>query len=223
MDASKFIYTQDFQYTEFCNICSVCVGVYNTIVEARQLLPNNENTIRDEFIKFLMDNQYRRAYPYLTNYIFKKEEVENDGRVDIQIITGNTFKDTDAYYNIECKRLDSINTAGTTGLNAEYIKNGMCRFITGYYTSYYGCSGMFGFVVDKIDIHSNTCDSMNALLKKGMKDKDGITIDTRVTMPITNVPAVNDFDYAYISKHETKNGEITLFHLMFDFSDLVNR
>ena len=56
------------------------------------------------------------------------ERYHSNGRIDIRIIAKNDFEIDDAYYTIECKRLDNQNLLGETGLNAKYVKEGIKRF-----------------------------------------------------------------------------------------------
>lgn len=223
MDTLRFGYAQDYIDTEFCKVCRGCIMVYNSIIESQCSLINDENVIRDEFMKYLKNSQYRRSHTPLYDFHFEKEVPEYTGRADIKVMPRNGFEDDDAYYIIECKRLDNNNTSGKTGLNAEYIKNGICRFVTGFYSTYNKCCGMLGFVVDKMDIHKNTCGNINGLMSQTMINDKGIEVNANVTTPLTNVIMENSFYYSYISRHrhENENWEITMYHLMFDFSDIV--
>jgi hypothetical protein len=197
--------------------------VYNSIIESQCSLINDENMIRDEFMKYLKNPQYRLSHTPLNDFHFEKEVPEYTGRVDIKVMPRNGFEDDYAYYIIECKRLDNNNTSGITGLNAEYIKNGICRFVTGFYSTYNDCCGMLGFVVDKMDIHKNTCENINGLMSQAMTNDKETEVNANVTTPLTNIIMDNTFYYSYISKHrhENENKEITMYHLMFDFSDIV--
>jgi len=223
MDTLRFEYIQDYIDTEFCKVCRGCILVYNSIIKSQCRLTNDENLIRDEFMKYLKNPQYRRSHTPLNEFHFEKEVPEYTGRADIKVMPRNGFEDDYAYYIIECKRLDNINTTGTTGLNAEYVKNGICRFVTGFYSTYNDCCGMIGFAIDKMDIHKNTCENINALMFQTMTNDKGIEVNANVTTPLTNIILVNTFSYSYISKHrnENKNREITIYHLTFDFSDII--
>lgn len=223
MDTSRFEYSQDYIDTEFCKVCRGCIIVYNSIIESQCSLTNDENLIRDEFMKYLKNPQYKRFHTPLNEFHFEKEVPEYMGRADIKVMPLNGFEDDYAYYIIECKRLDNINTTGTTGLNAEYVKNGICRFVTGFYSTYNNCSGMLGFVVDKMDIHKNTYGNINGLMLQTMTNDKGIEVNADVTIPLTNIIIENTFCYSYFSKHkhENENGEIVIYHMMFDFSDIV--
>lgn len=223
MDTSRFEYSQDYIDTEFCKVCRGCIIVYNSIIESQCSLTNDENLIRDEFMKYLKNPQYKRFHTPLNEFHFEKEVPEYMGRADIKVMPLNGFEDDYAYYIIECKRLDNINITGTTGLNAEYVKNGICRFVTGFYSTYNNCSGMLGFVVDKMDIHKNTYGNINGLMLQTMTNDKGIEVNADVTIPLTNIIIENTFCYSYFSKHkhENENREIVIYHMMFDFSDIV--
>lgn len=223
MDTSRFEYTQDYVDTEFCKVCRGCIMVYNSIIKSQCRLTNDENLIRDEFMKYLKNPQYRRSHTPLNEFHFEKEVPEYTGRADIKVMPRNGFEDDYAYYIIECKRLDNNNTSGITGLNAEYIKNGICRFVTGFYSTYNDCCGMLGFVVDKMDIHKNTCGNINDLLPQTMTNDRGGMVNANAIMPLTNTVLTNDFYYSYISQHLHTNEQrrVTIYHLMFDFSDII--
>ena len=82
---------------------------------------------------------------------------------------------------------------------------------------------MLGFVIDKMDIHKNTCGTINELMAQTMTNDKGIEVNANVTIPLTNLIMENNFYYSYISEHthESRNRRITIYHLMFDFSDIV--
>ena len=223
MDASEFEFTQDYVETEFCKICRGCILVYDSIIASPCKLPNNENLIRDEFMRYLKNTQYRKKYLKLDKFFFDKELPEGSGRADIRVLAPNHLDDDNAYYIIECKRINSVNTTGVAGLNAEYVKNGICRFVTGLYSSYNGYCGMMGFVVDKMDIHQNTCGNINTLLYQDMINDKGENVSANPLMALTNIIIDNKFEFSYVSKHKQndENGEITMYHLMFDLSDVV--
>ena len=140
-------------------------------------LVNDENLIRDEFLKYLQDFDFK-VKNELRNLKFDKETVENTGRVDIRIFpTKNEYVNDRAYYIIECKRLNTTNPKGTTGLNAEYVKNGICRFSTGYYSSYFGCSAMFGFLVEPVNTQKDIVNNINSMLNINFTDAQGQSVN----------------------------------------------
>lgn len=186
-----------------------------------ETLPNDENRISDRIVAWLQKNDYRRQHPELLTYSFLREAPENAGRVDIKVmINQESFVDTNAYYTIECKRLNAKNGMGTTGLNAEYIKNGICRFVRNdYYSSYFGESGMLGFVVESMNIDYNV-DCINLLLNKNYTAQDGVSVNANAVELLTKftfkgVPLCR-------SKHRKDDGsEIILLHLFLDFSNNI--
>ena len=134
LDASSFNYSRTRKDVNFEFVLTKCIIVYNTILNSGISLVNDENLIRDEFLKYLQDFDFK-VKNELRNLKFDKETTENTGRVDIRILpTKDEYVNDRAYYIIECKRLNTTNPKGATGLNAEYVKNGICRFYTGYYS-----------------------------------------------------------------------------------------
>ena len=77
------------------------------------------------------------------------EKVSNPYNYSYFTVSGH-WEQEKAYFIIECKRLD-----GNKTLNDKYKNEGINRFITKKYSSYYGANGMIGFVVKKIDIDEN--------------------------------------------------------------------
>lgn len=123
---------------------------------------------------------------------------------------------------IECKRLDDKNQEGKNGLNAKYIKNGICRFVTRKYSSYFGINGMMGFIVKKVDINDNIS-KINTLLDKDLIDDDKKTVNANTTQKIEPINIKCDFNYCYTSKHQINfKKEIILYHMMLDFSEIVS-
>jgi hypothetical protein len=179
--------------------------------------PNDENLIRDKLLKEYLKNNEIRNRTQLTGYLFDREVPEDNttGRTDIKVQTPNTFLNTSAYYIIECKRLDNQNLRGTTGLNAEYVKNGILRFTQGKYSTYCGVNGMIGFVVERMNIAANI-DNINDLLENNFPGANTVT-------GLTSLNVIIDFKYQYYSIHKDMNSKkIKLYHLMFDFSVNMN-
>ncbi|MHB9308137.1 hypothetical protein ACW0UU_11940 [Fusobacterium polymorphum] len=119
-------------------------------------LPNDENKIRSIMLEEYLTKQ-KNKYK-MEDYRFLPEVFENYqgngkyiGRVDIHVILKNDFEKEEAYYVIECKRID-----GTKKMNRKYVEEGIARFITGKYSSYYGRNIMLGFIIKNIDIDKNT-------------------------------------------------------------------
>ena len=218
LSASAYQHSSTFSNYELECILQECVSVYNQIRSSNRLFPNNEELIRDGFIEYLKDDDYKNVHQPLDKYQFDKEVEEGLGRLDIRILPVNPYQGDKAFYSIECKRLDNRNTSGTTGLNAEYIKNGICRFVTNYYSSYHDCNAMFGFVVEEMDINQNI-NQINALLPNNYINQQNVTVNANATQPLMYIDFANGYPYSYISKHKhISNKELVLYHLMFDFS-----
>ncbi|MBE9597864.1 hypothetical protein [Pedobacter sp. MC2016-24] len=181
------------------------------MLEDNVVLSNNENRIRDVlYLNYLNENSVRNKIK-LKNYYFDREilEDETNGRTDIRVLSPYSFEDTKAYYILECKRLNAINPDGKSGLNSEYTNNGICRFASKTYSTYYKTNGMIGFVVEEIDIHQNTA-SINKLLKSCTQSNTSQVLKFREIIP--------DFEYTYCSSHDLNGDNILLYHLMLDFS-----
>lgn len=214
LNASDFQYNGVFYNTEFENILLKVVLCYKHMITDNVRLPNNENLIRDHMLyNYLKKKWFKEQYGFNATYLFDAELPENAGRVDIRIVPINPFIMDEAYYIIECKRLNAENQNGRTGLNAEYISEGICRFTSEKYSCYYKTNGMIGFVVQPFDIDRNV-DSINALLNK-------IFTYTRTVQPLTKVNIATGFDFSYYSTHTCNTGNLIIYHLMLDFSNNI--
>ncbi len=211
LNANNFKLAPDAYSKEFEGILTGIVQCYNIMLKDKTRVPSNdENKIRNIILDGYLNNNSIRKKVGLDYYLFDGEVMENTGFVDIKISTKNTFKDTSAYYIVECKRLDDKNLNGISGLNAKYIKNGILRFTTGKYSTYCGLNGMIGFVVKSLDIDNNI-NNINNLLETKFSNANTIT-DLKAKKFIEN------FDYSYLSTHNL-NKKIAIYHLMFDFSN----
>lgn len=115
---------------------------------------NNENKIKNRLYKDYLNNQNVRDELGLNQYLFKTETgmIDDDynekGYSDIEVIDlKGSFKSTKAFYIIECKRIDNVNSHYKSSLNNKYIREGINRFIDEKYPTYYKVNGMLGFVV----------------------------------------------------------------------------
>lgn len=214
LNASSFIYKDEVCTGEFEIILSKITYCYKRIVASNKTIPlNDENGIRDIFLLDYLKNPKVKTELNLTNYLFDRETSEDNstGRVDIRIMPVNPFVSDEAYYILECKRLDKKARKGTSGLNYKYIENGIVRFTTNFYSSYFKTNAMIGFVVEPIDIHANTED-INFLLENDFKK-----INT--SLFITKENFIDDFEFHYSSNHLSHNSnKLKLYHLMFNFS-----
>lgn len=207
LDASAYGHSRIFYNAEFEEILSKLIVCYNTMRRDNVSLINNENSIRDYILYNYLKKQSFKVEHQVTNYLFDPELPENTGRIDIRVMPVNPFVNDDAYYIIECKRLAAVNQNGTSGLNSEYIKEGVSRFVSKKYSNYYKTNGMIGFVVQSMDIYKNI-KAINSLLKG----------KANTTKELFNRKIVSDFDYSYCSTHSLDKDEVLIYHLMFDFS-----
>ena len=169
LNASSFDHSLEIYEEEFKNILKGITYCYKLMIKNNVSVPaNDENRIRDILLLEYLKRSEIKTKADLTDYRFDREIPEDTtkGRTDIRIITKNDFVIDEAYYVIECKRLDNNNTSGISGLNGEYIKEGMMRFVTKHYSSYYGVNGIIGFVVEQMNISDNIKTINNLLITK---------------------------------------------------------
>jgi hypothetical protein len=211
LEAPDFEYILSYFNAKFEEILSKIIVCYNLMIADEAILPNDENKIRDELVNNYLNNPRIKESIQLTNLYFQPETPENTGRVDVKIISDETLRDGGkSYYIIECKRLNAENQNGKTGLNGEYISNGIARFVSGKYSMYNNIAGMIGFVVSKMDICANVC-CINKLLQNTFTE-----INTE--KQLTKKQITPDFEYSYYSNHKVGKSTKIIYHLMFDFS-----
>lgn len=214
LNASGFVYNNTFYNSEFEQILSKIIICYQLMIEEGVIVCNDENKIRDAlYLNYLNDNVVRGEIG-LKDYYFDRETREDNtkGRTDIRVLTTYSFEDTSAYYIIECKRLNSTNVTGRTGLNAEYVNSGIVRFTSASYSSYYKTNGMIGFIIEPIKIDQNVI-YIKQLIEG---NTEIITLQN-----ISHKRIVENFDYSYISIHTIKSDKVVLYHLMLDFSNNI--
>lgn len=191
-----------------CDICELVVEDY----EKKQLkLPNDENRIRSIMLEDYLKKQ-KSSYG-MSDYRFDLEVPENYigngqhiGRVDIRILLKSDFEKEDAYYVIECKRID-----GTPNLNGMYVKEGVARFVSEKYSSYYGRNIMLGFVVKKVDIFTNAQlieEIQNSHLDQHMHGDFELIKSGKVTE-------------SYKCMYQIQSGELELCHIFSDYSNIT--
>jgi len=216
LDASSFNGSVPLYDNEFEKILSKITICYQLMKIDKVALENDENKIRDALVNDYVNNPRIKNELQLNYFIFPEvPETKTSGRTDIRIHNPNTFlNQNEEYYIIECKRLDSTNVTGKSGLNAKYIKDGIDRFITKYYSSCYRVNGMIGFIVEDLKIDENV-KHINTLLTNSFP-----SIATK--QEITKDSFIDDFEYRYNSIHTDKdNNELKIYHLMFDLSENI--
>jgi hypothetical protein len=215
LSAEGFIHNAKTYTEEFRHLLIGIVSCYNMMIKDNIKLPNDENEIRDKILIDYLNNDDIRKTTGLTEFAFNREVPENKtkGRTDIKVEIRNGFRPVAAYYIIECKRLDDKNVLGVSGLNADYIKDGVCRFVNRCYSTYCGINGLIGFVVSKLDIDANTA-HINML--------STTKINCNMVREIRKEYFIPHFEYHYSSKHKDReNTPFTLYHLMLDYSSNV--
>ncbi|MBO5673416.1 MAG: hypothetical protein J6R59_05635 [Paludibacteraceae bacterium] len=222
LNASAFTGLSAFNQQELFSVLECCVDIYGYFIACGNKVCNKEEQIRNIFFEKLNDDDYRSKHPCLQNFHFEKEPQENSGFLDIKVKTLNPYESTKAYYIIECKRLGSKNLLGENGLNAEYIKNGICRYVTGYYSTYFSCNVMFGFVVESVSVQTDIIDNINSMINNNYINAQHVEVNANAIQKLTHKDFVNGYSYSYISKHSHISGkEIVLYHIMFDFSQNI--
>jgi hypothetical protein len=187
---------------EFKNLLNDIYICYTKMIENNIQVPKNENKIRDILVDSYLE-------VWLSEYTFKKEALNNLGRVDIYII--DNFIETKPHFIVECKLLDNKNVDGKDGLNGKYIQNGILRFLTEHYylNNGYSTNAMIGFVVQDLSIGSNI-QAINSLSEKIFKNI------VEIINPISLIK-----NHIYTSFYQTGKPEkdFHIYHLMMDFSN----
>lgn len=211
LNASDFEYNNVFYSAEFENILSKVIACYYLMLADNVNLSNDENKIRDVLYSGYLNNNIVRKNLDFKEYYFDREVKEDTtkGRTDIRVLSTYSFEDTAAYYIIECKRLNAENTIGKSGLNAEYARNGICRFTSKTYSTYYRTNGMIGFIVQPIDISKNIA-SINQLLAS--------FTEANTTQELKYREIVSGFNFSYCSTHNIEGNNVVIYHLMLDCS-----
>lgn len=160
-----------------------------------------------------LDNDQMRKSHYMQEYSFTPETQENYdgngnyiGRADIRIKLKTDFDKHSAYYIVECKRID-----GTSTLNEKYVKDGVARFVTQKYSSYYGKNIMIGFVVKKIAL------SMNA---QKIENIQNASADSYMH-GIFDMVLREKCHEMYKCTYQIESGELELRHIFSDFSGVI--
>jgi hypothetical protein len=80
---------------------------------------------------------------------------------------------------------------------------------------------MLGFVVEDTNISRNVT-QINSLLPNKYINQQRKTVCAYATQQLTYTDFASGYQYSYISKHKrSSKHEITLYHLMFDFSNNI--
>ncbi len=209
-DILKALYQANFEkITNY--IFDICELVVKDYTRKQLKLPNDENKIRSIMLEEYLRKQ-KGSYG-MSDYRFELEVPENYdgngcyiGRVDIRILLKGDFEKEDAYYIIECKRID-----GTSDLNKKYVKEGIARFITQKYSSYYGRNIMLGFVIRKIDV------SANVKLIEEIQNSD-LNQYMHGTFQFVKNGTITE---SYKCIYQIQSDELELCHIFSDYSNII--
>lgn len=176
-------------------------------------LPNDENRIRSIILEEYLDKDEVRKKNRMASFRFTPENMENYngvgayiGRTDIRITLTSDFKKKNAYYIIECKRIDGLDS-----LNKKYVEEGVGRFVREKYSSYYGRNVMFGFIIKKVNISQNT---------KRIESIQNTSTDLLLHGNI-NIIGTSGVSEHYKCTYKIASGELELRHVFSDFSSVI--
>lgn len=204
MKSTKFIFTYEYVQRDLKFLLNSIYSCYKKIISDIDSISHLENDIRDVFIsdKYL-DNHKIKEELGVVEFQFDKEIETIQGRADIRILNmiEKMSGKQNPYYYIECKVLDNTKPSiAKSNLYSKYVDNGINRFVNEIYHTYNEANGMIGFYIKPTKI------------KKQCEFFSDLTI----------YKFIDNFELSYISKHTTINQkEITLYHLMLDFSDKI--
>lgn len=202
LSTSKFSKKSLYQQKDFEYVMSTIHICYNEMLQKYSVIENNENKIRNRLYKDFLKPVKVKEKLSIDKWVFHPEvpEIDNNyheyGRTDIMLYLSDEYlKSEDAYYVIECKRID-----GNKTLNDAYFNDGIDRFIKEKYPVYNHKAGMLGFVVKSININDNSIKELK----------------------LKNSNVILNANFGYKSQHTTINGEdFCIYHLMLDFSSKI--
>lgn len=112
------------------------------------------------------------------------------------------------FFTVECKRLRVTTKSGFKHLTAEYVDQGVMRFVNGQYSAGLPCGGMVGYVMDN-DTRTALASVINEMKAKAaaiqLRARDGIQ------MPST---LLSGCDTSVDSFHQRTDGVFELCHLL---------
>lgn len=194
------------------HISQCCEKMRYDCMSVGEKLHNHEDKISNRLVERYLD-----VNGLGLRFILQKPEhynMETDtflGRTDITVCSLDWFKNRDAYYIIECKRID-----GSKDLNSKYITEGIARFVVSpapKYSSYYGRSIMLGYIVQGILVCENTR-KIDELQREILSD-----------ITINNMMLISDNDDGfsrYQCRYHPKGIKaVELTHLFYDLSDVI--
>lgn len=231
MLADNFLHDDFYYQSQIEQVLGHVVSCHTLMLTDNEPIISNENKIRNRLIKRYLKNQKVKNKVGIEGFRFSAEDAiidDNDNEVgytDIQVTMGNNkfdFDNDDVFFILECKLLDGKGELSNSNLNGKYIVNGVMRFTTPIhphvvpkYPTNLKVNGMIGFCIQKFDIHNNSTKKLNEHLNQWCPNE--------TLSPIIHEPFIKNFDYTYISKHQTitSKQEFKLYHLMLDMTSIL--
>jgi hypothetical protein len=194
------------------HISKCCDAMREDCRMSGKYLYNHENKISNRLVE-----QYLNAHLLYLRFILEKPEHYDDttdtyeGRTDITVVSLDWFKNRNAYYTIECKRLD-----GSKNLNRKYVSDGISRFVISpvpKYYSFYGRNIMLGYIIQAINVRENAA-KIDKLQHEMLIN---VTID-EMKLVCDDGKCFNRYKCSYQADGDLN---IDLTHLFYDFSDVM--
>jgi hypothetical protein len=139
-----------------------------------------EPLITRRFRSALIQAKRYKVIPFL----IMREDVEDDfesgeeiGRKDIAFYPTHH---EEAYFAFECKRLNALVGGKLRALAAEYVSDGMSRYVTTQYARFMSHGGMIGYVLD------GRCQHAMALVEQNIQSRYG---DLKMKAPGNFLPS----------------------------------
>ncbi len=198
------------------SIVKACELMVCDCIKEGCLLDNHEEKIRTYLVHNYLNNDDKKDDLGLNGIKIRFDieilegydttAINYAGRTDIRIVSDDWFKNRNAYYIVECKRLDGGNV-----LNTLYVKEGVQRFVGDLpkYSSFYNKNIMLGFCVKKHDIKNNVIKIENIH-------------NHLIPESIGNIRICRDTCRCKIYESVySKPKALKLKHLFYDFADII--
>jgi len=161
-----------------------------------------ENTITEDLVRIAESKSLQESLNF--DWVNDSKDLKRKNKIDIDIIY-QAGLGKEKRLGIECKHLIK-NTK-----NDYYVKEGIDRFLVGKYAPKMPIAGMLGYI-EQGEINNITSDLSKRI-------KPNMLIPTNMKKEIK---------YSFISKHDRSHhpkciANFTLYHVFFDFKDLINR
>ena len=127
------------------------------------------------------------------------------GRNDLRFYPPNHHGQT-VFFTVECKRLRVTTNSGFKHLTAEYVDQGVMRFVNGQYSSGLPCGGMVGYVMD-----NNTSTALASIVSEIKAKAASIRLQNGIRVPSILLPGC---ETSADSFHERIDGMFELHHLL---------